>query len=85
MRGSSGNGTHMMQPIRPAVGLGDPALGTLVTGLRIVADDSGHHRLERRVPSELLGVHLAVLPDHPAQVAGLVGGSDHDAHVRTSY
>jgi hypothetical protein len=68
----------------PAVDLRDPALRAGVRCSQVVGDDVGHQRLEGGVPAELLGVHLAVLPQHPAQVARLVGRSDRDTHARTS-
>jgi hypothetical protein len=69
-----------------AVQLGDPATEPRVgRGGGEVGHDARHQRVVRHVPAERRGVDLAVLPDHPAQVAGLVGGSDDDTHLRTSY
>jgi hypothetical protein len=62
-------------------GLGDPGRLALRVGRRrVVGDDAGDERLEAGVPAELGRVHLAVGPDHPAQVAGPAKVPDRRGH-----
>jgi len=60
-----------------SVDLRDPSrLANRIVTVGVVGDDAGHQRLERRVPAELAGVHLAMGLDDPAKIARFSEGTD---------